>query len=117
VTLWATFAPCFVWILMGAPWVEALRGNARLRGALSLITAAVVGVIAQLSVWFALHTWFGQVERLRFGVVAVSLPELRTLQPAALALSALAVVLLFRLKVPMGWVLVACGGGGLLWRW
>src|SRR5690606_15237842 len=57
-TLWVTFAPCFLWIFLGAPYVEALRGNRRLSAALSTITAAVVGVIANLAIWFALHVLF-----------------------------------------------------------
>src|SRR4051812_31090793 len=61
-TTWVTFAPCFLWIFVGAPYIERLRGNPALAGALSAITAAVVGVILNLAVWFALHTVFGQVQ-------------------------------------------------------
>ncbi len=60
---WVTFAPCFLWIFLGAPYIEALRGNKALAGALSAITAAVVGVILNLAIWFALHTLFRQTRR------------------------------------------------------
>src|SRR5581483_4536321 len=61
VTLWATFAPCFLWIFVGAPYVESIRTYPRLAGALAAVTAAVVGVILNLSLWFALHVLFGSV--------------------------------------------------------
>ena len=64
VTLWMTFAPCFLWIFAGAPYIEAIGKRPRLAGALAAITAAVVGVILNLSVWFGLHVLFGKVERL-----------------------------------------------------
>ena len=62
-TTWVTFTPSMLWIFAGAPFVEQLRGNRRLSGALAAITAAVVGVILNLTVWFALHVLFGQVDR------------------------------------------------------
>ena len=64
-TTWVTFAPCFLWIFLGAPFVEALRGNKALSGALAAITAAVVGVILNLAVWFALHVLFREVREVR----------------------------------------------------
>ena len=65
-TTWVTFTPCFLWIFLGAPFIEALRGNkAARRGALSAITAAVVGVILNLAIWFALHTWFRETRAVR----------------------------------------------------
>lgn len=69
VVTWATYAPCFLWIL-GAPYIERLRDNRALAGALSSITAAVVGVILNLSIWFALHTLFARVEVRQFGLPA-----------------------------------------------
>ncbi|MBX7096485.1 MAG: chromate efflux transporter [Myxococcaceae bacterium] len=116
VTLWATFVPCFLWILAGAPWVEALRGNVRLRGALGLITAAVVGVIAQLSLWFALHTLFAQVGERALGPVRLPWPELATVQWPAAVLCAVALVLVLRTRVGVGWVLAGCSAGGLAAR-
>ena len=64
-TTWVTFTPCFLWIFLGAPFIEGLRGNKALSGALSAITAAVVGVILNLAVWFALHTWFREARPVR----------------------------------------------------
>ncbi|MGE5259687.1 MAG: chromate transporter [Actinomycetota bacterium] len=70
VTLWATFAPCFLWIFVGAPYVERLRTSPRLAGALAAVTAAVVGVILNLSLWFALHVLFGSITATWYGPVA-----------------------------------------------
>ena len=64
---WVTFTPCFLWIFLGAPFIEVLRGNRALSGALSAITAAVVGVVLNLAIWFAIHTIFGQVQPVRWG--------------------------------------------------
>jgi len=85
--LWMTFAPCFLWIFAGAPWIDRLTAAPRLSAALAAITAAVVGVIAHLSLWFALHVLFGQTFRLAAGPVSLTLPDLATLQPLALALA------------------------------
>jgi chromate transporter len=93
VTLWATFVPCFLWIFAGAPYIEWISAQPRLSGAMSAITAAVVGVIANLSIWFALNVIFGSVERAAFGWM----PDLSTLDWRALALSVIAGVLLLRL--------------------
>ncbi|MEM1047514.1 MAG: chromate efflux transporter [Pseudomonadota bacterium] len=79
VTLWATFAPCFLWIFAGAPYIEWIGAQPRLKGALSAITAAVVGVILNLSVWFALHVFFSTVEPQRYGLVTVWQPDPATL--------------------------------------
>ena len=76
ITLWATFAPCFLWIFVGAPYVERLSTNPRLASALSGVTAAVVGVILNLSLWFALHVFFAKVEVVRHGPLRLWLPEL-----------------------------------------
>ena len=62
---WVTFTPCFLWIFLGAPWIEALRGNKALSAALGAVTAAVVGVILNLAIWFAVHAMFRQVTPLR----------------------------------------------------
>jgi len=85
--LWMTFSPCFLWIFAGAPWIDRLTAAPRLSAALAAITAAVVGVIAHLSLWFALHVLFGQTFRLAAGPVTLTLPDLATLQPLALALA------------------------------
>jgi chromate transporter len=98
---WVTFVPCFIWIFAGAPYVESLRGNKRLSSALSSITAAVVGVILNLAVWFSLHTLFEQVnETIRWGI-RLHVPELSTLDPVATVLALLAFLALFRWRWPM----------------
>ena len=87
VTLWATFAPCFLWIFTGAPYVERLSANPRLAGALAGVTAAVVGVILNLSLWFALHVLFGNVAAVWHGPLRLWTPELASLRLEALLLS------------------------------
>jgi len=100
-TLWVTFAPCFLWIFLGAPYVERLRANRGLNAALSAITAAVVGVILNLAVWFALHTIFGEVrETAAFGL-RLWLPVWQTVQLPSLVLAAGAAIAMFRFKVGM----------------
>lgn len=95
---WVTFVPCFVFIFLGAPHVEALRHDRRLTSALAGITAAVVGVIANLAVYFALHTLFDDVTREQFGPIRLFVPDLASFQPVSAAVAALAFVLLFRLR-------------------
>ena len=94
-TTWVTFVPCFLWILLGAPYIERLRGNRPLGSALSAITAAVVGVILNLAIWFSIHTLFGQVEVYRAGPLRLELPIFSTVDPAACAIAALACLLTF----------------------
>ncbi len=96
-TLWMTFTPCFLWIFVGAPFMERLEHARRLQGALAAITAAVVGVIANLTVWFALHVLFHRFAVARIGPVALSLPDLTSLDWRPAALSAVAALCLFRL--------------------
>ncbi|GAB1478468.1 hypothetical protein MASR2M74_10150 [Paracoccaceae bacterium] len=90
VALWMTFTPCFLWIFAGAPWIARLTAAPRLSGALAAITAAVVGVIAHLSLWFALHVLFATTTRFGLGPASVLLPDLATLRlvPATIALGA-----------------------------
>src|SRR5712675_2422998 len=98
---WTTFVPSFLWIFLGAPYIEALRNNKALSAALAAITAAVVGVILNLAIWFGLHTLFGQVdERHAYGMV-LQVPVLSTLNVASLLLSSAALLALFRFKVGM----------------
>ena len=98
ITTWAIFTPCFLWVFLGAPYVERLRRNRTLGAALSGITAAVVGVILNLGLWFALHFWFGQVLDQRIGPLHVPNLVWASLDPSALLLSfaALAAAFLFR---------------------
>ena len=85
-TTWVTFAPCFLWIFLGAPFIERLRGDRALSGALSAVTAAVVGVILNLAVWFALHTWFRELYPVHVAILWFDAPVLRSLDPWALGL-------------------------------
>jgi len=100
-TLWVTFAPCFLWIFLGAPYIERLRANRGLNAALSAITAAVVGVILNLAVWFALHTIFGNVQETTAAGLRLWLPAWQTIQLPSLVLAAGAAIAMFRFKVGM----------------
>lgn len=96
VVTWVTYVPCFLYILVGAPYVERMRANALLSSALSTITAAVVGVVLNLAVWFAIHTLFAQQNTLTFGFGSLELPQWNTFDPAAGAIALAASVLLMR---------------------
>nr|WP_255698725.1 chromate efflux transporter [Yoonia sp. I 8.24] len=113
-TLWVTFVPCFIWIFAGAPMIDWLDSRPRLRGALSAITAAVVGVIANLSLWFAIHVFFETVSTLRWGAITVVSPEFGTLQPMAVFLALLAALLLLRRNWPLPLVLAITAFAGLV---
>ena len=115
-TTWVTFIPCFLWIFLGAPYIETLRGNRLLGGALSAITAAVVGVILNLAVWFALHALFGEVRVLQLGPLSPSVPVLGTLDPWAALLALGAMVAMFRFKVGMLPTLAGCAAAGAVIR-
>ncbi len=112
-TLFVTFAPCFAWIFLGAPFVEKLHEAPRLKGALAGVTAAVVGVIANLAFWFGLRVIFAEVRRVPFGPATIDIPVMATLQPGALALALLAAVLLFGLKWGLARVLGVSAAAGL----
>ena len=115
VTLWATFAPCFLWIFAGAPYIEAIGKRPKLSGALAAITAAVVGVILNLSLWFGLHVLFGRVERLA-GWFRPWVPDWAMLDWFSLGLSILAAVALLRLHFGVIGTLALCGALGVAWR-
>jgi len=95
-TTWVTFVPSLLWIFAGAPFIEELRGNRRLAGALAAITAAVVGVILNLSVWFALHVLFGQVTEMHWGPLRWFAFDWNALDRHVAVLAATAAVLAFR---------------------
>ena len=95
VTLWVTFAPCFLWIFAGAPYIDWIGSQPRLKGALAAITAAVVGVILNLSVWFALHVFFAAVTAERHGPFTLWTPDFSTLDWRVILLAALSAFLLF----------------------
>ncbi|WP_418061490.1 chromate efflux transporter [Pimelobacter simplex] len=110
---WVTFVPCFLFIFLGAPYVERLRNNHHLTAALTGITAAVVGVIANLAVFFALHNLFDRSRRLTWGPVDVDVPVLSSWDPVAFAITAVAVALIFGLKWSTLRTLGACALLGL----
>ena len=114
VALWATFVPCFLWIFTAAPYLDHIAGRPRPAAALAAITAAVVGVILNLSLWFALHVLFSDVSVLRAGPVSLPAPQLSSFDPLALALAALAAVWLILLRRGMGEtvLLLALAGAG-----
>jgi chromate transporter len=118
IAAWATFIPSFIWIFAGAPYVERLRGNTLLSAALSAITAAVVGVILNLAVWFALHVIFTQVGPFTiagFGPLTLSVPQpvWSTLDWRALVIAVLAAVMIFRFHLGIGKTLLVAGALGL----
>jgi chromate transporter len=109
---WVTFTPCFLWIFVGAPYIEQLRGNKLLSGALSAITAAVVGVILNLAVWFAIHTVFRLTRHLSEFGISVDVPVLASLDIWSLILALGAAIAIFRFKAGMIPTLAAsCAAG------
>jgi chromate transporter len=116
VTLWATFAPCFLWIFAGAPWIDRISARPRLRAALAGVTAAVVGVIANLSLWFGLHVLFGTVGALEAGPLRLAVPDVTSFDWRSLATALLAAGLLLRRRASVPVTLLACAtlGAGLL---
>lgn len=112
-TTWVTFMPCFVWIFLGAPYVERLRSNAALSGSLSAITAAVVGVILNLAVWFTVHFLFGQTIRFVSGPLNFDAPVVGSVSWSATMLSVAAVFAILRFKLNLMIVLGCCAAAGL----
>ncbi|WP_312866347.1 chromate efflux transporter [Streptomyces boluensis] len=112
-TTWVTFVPCFLFIFLGAPYIERLRGNRRIAAALSGITAAVVGVIANLALYFAEHTLFTDVRAWSTGPLHLAVPNVATLRPAALGIALIAVLLIFRLRWSVLRTLGVCATIGL----
>ncbi|MCW5981586.1 MAG: chromate efflux transporter [Bryobacteraceae bacterium] len=115
-TTWVTFTPCFLWIFLGAPYIERLRGNKSLTAALSTITAAVVGVVLNLAVWFALHTVFGRVHEVRTGPLRLLIPEWGAVDWAALLIAAGAFAAVFFFRLGMIRTLLAAVLAGLAYR-
>jgi chromate transporter len=113
-TTWVTFVPCFIFIFAGAPWVERLQDRPRLRAALSGITAAVVGVILNLALWFSLHVVFRNVAEAHHGPLRLLLPELASVDPVALLITAGAFLALFRFRWGMLRTIAAAALAGLL---
>ena len=116
VTVWVTFVPCFLWIFLGAPYIERLRRVESLNGIFAAITAAVVGVILNLAIWFGLHVLFGKVAERHVSSFRLWVPDLSTLDPWALALSIGALVAVLRFKMGMVSVLGLFAALGLAIR-
>ncbi|MEK1949361.1 MAG: chromate transporter, partial [Ensifer adhaerens] len=114
-TTWVTFVPCFLWIFLGAPFIEKLRGNVALTGAMSAITAAVVGVILNLAVWFGLHTLFSQVVPWSVGSLALDVPVLSSLVLPSLLLTLAAALAIFRFNTSVIATLLASALAGMMW--
>jgi chromate transporter len=108
-TVWVTFVPCFLFVFLGAPHIEMLRHNAQVSAALSTITAAVVGVIANLSIYFAIHTLFSRTQAYERGPIRMTAPVWSSLNPSAVLVTALGFVLIFRFKQSVLRVLGICG--------
>ena len=115
-TLWVTFAPCFAFVLLGAPLVERLQNNRALSGALAAITASVVGVIGNLAIWFALHALFRATTPVRAGILSFDAPDPSSLDPWALLLSIVAAVALLRLKLGVLRTLGICAAASVALR-
>jgi chromate transporter len=114
VAVWATFAPCFLWIFLGAPYVERLRGNRRVSAALAGVTAAVVGVIASLALTFGVNVLFDEVRTMEPVAAPVPVPIVGSLDPFALAVAAVAFLAIHRFRVNAAVVAAACGAVGLV---
>ncbi|TGX52655.1 chromate efflux transporter [Sphingomonas gei] len=110
---WVTFTPCFLWIFLGAPFIERLRGNAAVSGALSAITAAVVGVVLNLALWFALHSLFRATLPIAAGPVRFDAPVLASLDPFAFVLALAAAVAIFVLRAGVIPTLLATAAAGI----
>jgi len=120
VTTWATFVPCFLWVLVGGPYVESLRGNRSLNTAMSSITAAIVGVVLNLAVWFALHTVFGSVRDVHVLGGRVQIPVWNTINIPSLLIAFFAMSAIFRFKVSVIKTIGCSAGLGVLYhlvRW
>ena len=111
---WTTFVPCFLWIFLGAPFAEKLRDNKSLNAALSAITAAIVGVVLNLAVWFAVHAVFRATVPVRSFGLAFDAPKITSVDPWALVLAIAAAVAIFRFKVGMITTLGACCAAGMV---
>ncbi len=116
ITLWVTFAPCFAFVFLGAPWIERMQGSRLLAGGLAAITAAVVGVIANLALWFALHVLFRSLVTVGIGPLKIDVPVPASLDPQASALAVLAGLLLFVAKQGLLRTLAATALAGLALR-
>lgn len=113
-TVWVTFVPCFLFIFLGAPYVERLRHNQAISHALTAVGASVAGVVLSLALWFALHTAFGVVTDTAVGPLTLPVPELASINPASIAISVMAAVLVFRFRIGTLRVLAVCAVVGIV---
>lgn len=113
IATWTTFAPSFLGIFACAPWIERLEHARRLQGGLAAVTAAVVGVIANLALWFALHLLFHRMRSAQIGPITLQMPVWGSLDPVALGISFLAALLLFRTRVGVVGTLALCGAAAV----
>jgi chromate transporter len=112
---WVTFVPCFLWIFLGAPYVENMRDNKTVSAALSAVTAAVVGVMMNLAIWFAVHVAFAEVDTIsRYGMQLL-IPDWQTMDLASVVLAAGAFIAMLRFKVGMMPVILVCALLGMMW--
>ncbi len=114
-TTWVTFIPSFLWIFLGAPFIERLRGDPALTGAMSAITAAVVGVILNLAIWFGVHVLFAEVRTASWGQVSIDVPVPASLIWPSLVLTVLAALAIFHLKLSVITTLAICAAIGVAW--
>jgi len=114
-TTWVTFVPCFLWIFLGAPFIEKLRSNRPLSAALAAVTAAVVGVILNLAVWFGLHVLFGKVREISLLGGTIDLPVWSSVNGPALVLSLAAAIAVLGFRIGMIKVLAASSAVGVGW--
>jgi len=108
ITVWVTFVPCFMFIFLGAPYVERLRHNTSIGNALTAVGASVAGVVLNLAVWFALHTAFGTVNERSIGPITIPVPNVSTVNLSAIAIALIAAALVFRLRIGTLKVLAIC---------
>lgn len=114
-TTWVTFLPSFLWIFAEAPFIEKMRRNVALSGAMSAITAAVVGVILNLAIWFGLHVLFAEVRTVSIAGLSIDLPAITSIMWPSLLLTVLAALAIFRLKLSVISTLLVCAGLGIIW--
>jgi len=113
-TVWVTFAPCFLWIFLGAPYIEKLRSNTRLQAALKAITASVVGVITNLSLWFALHTLFAGTTQLHWSLLEFEAPQWNSIQWPMLCITVAALIAIIKFNPGSMKTMLMCTLAGLL---
>ncbi|AXU19184.1 chromate transporter [Novosphingobium sp. THN1] len=113
-TTWVTFVPCFMWIFAFSPWLDRLENAPRLKGGLAAITAAVVGVIANLTLWFVLHVLFARIAPISAGPITLDLPDIASLDWKALVITVASAVMIFRLRMGIITTLGVCALAGLV---